>query len=124
VARALQVLVACQQHIGLQKIGSAHLWVPNCRAFTGYTYIDPDQAYQQSLPSKGFGPCRHHDSYAHVAGMFSSVSSHTAAIIRATVLAIGVSIDKPEGDPKRRVAIINDIGTVPVYSKPYPAKDS
>ena len=46
----------------------------------------------------------------------------TAAIIRATVLAIGVSLDKPEDDPERRVAIIDDagreIGTVPVYSKP------
>src|SRR6476620_468457 len=46
----------------------------------------------------------------------------TDAIIRAMVLAIGVSLDKPEDDPDRRVAIINDagreIGTVPVYSKP------
>jgi hypothetical protein len=46
----------------------------------------------------------------------------TAAIIRATVLAIGVSLDTPEDDPERRVAIINDagreIGTVPVYSRP------
>jgi hypothetical protein len=42
--------------------------------------------------------------------------------IMATVLAIGVSLDKPEDDPERRIAIINDagreIGTVPVYSKP------
>jgi hypothetical protein len=46
----------------------------------------------------------------------------TAAIIRATVLAIGVSLDTPADDPERRIAIINDagheIGTVPVYSKP------
>ena len=46
----------------------------------------------------------------------------TDAIIRAMVLAIGVSLDKPEDDPERRIAIINDagreIGTVPVYSKP------
>jgi hypothetical protein len=45
-----------------------------------------------------------------------------AAIIRATVLAIGVSLDKPEDDPERHIAIINDqghkIGEVPVYSKP------
>jgi hypothetical protein len=38
------------------------------------------------------------------------------------VLAVGVSLDKPEDDPERRVAIINDagheIGTVPVYSRP------
>ena len=46
----------------------------------------------------------------------------TAALIRASVLAIGVSLDKPEVDPERRVAVINDagqeIGTVPVYFKP------
>jgi len=46
----------------------------------------------------------------------------TDAIIRAAVLAIGVSLDKPEDDPERRIAIINDqgreIGTVPVYSRP------
>jgi hypothetical protein len=45
-----------------------------------------------------------------------------AAIIRATVLAIGVSLDQPEDDPERRIAIINEegreIGAVPVYSKP------
>jgi len=45
-----------------------------------------------------------------------------AAIIRARILAIGISLDKPEDDPERRVAVINDegreIGTVPVYSKP------
>jgi hypothetical protein len=32
----------------------------------------------------------------------------TDAIIRATVLAMGVSLDKPEDDPERRIAIIND----------------
>ena len=46
----------------------------------------------------------------------------TDAIIKATVLAIGVALDKPADDPERRIAIINDagreIGTVPVYSKP------
>jgi hypothetical protein len=46
----------------------------------------------------------------------------TDAIIRATVLAIGVSLDTPKDDPERRIAIINDagheIGTVPVYSRP------
>jgi hypothetical protein len=53
------------------------------------------------------------------------------ALIQAAVLAIGVSIDKPEDDPERRIAIINDagheIGNVPVYSKPSyknPAKRS
>ena len=46
----------------------------------------------------------------------------TDAIIRATVLAIGVSLDTPEDDPERRIAIINDagreIGNVPVYIRP------
>ena len=41
---------------------------------------------------------------------------------RGSVLAIGVSLDKPEDDPERLIAIINDqgreIGTVPVYSTP------
>jgi hypothetical protein len=45
-----------------------------------------------------------------------------AAIIRATVLAVGVSLDRPKDDPERQIAIINDqgrkIGNVPVYSKP------
>jgi len=51
------------------------------------------------------------------------------AIVRAAVLAVGVSLDTPKDDPERRVAIINDqgceIGTVPVYSEPsleHPAK--
>jgi hypothetical protein len=55
----------------------------------------------------------------------------TDAIIRAGVLAIGVSLDQPEDDPKRHIAIINDegrkIGNVPVYSRPSyenPAKTS
>ena len=38
------------------------------------------------------------------------------AVVRASVLAIGDSFDKPEDDPERRIAIINDdgreIGTV------------
>jgi hypothetical protein len=45
-----------------------------------------------------------------------------AAGIRATVLAVGISLDKPEDDPERGIAIIDDqgrkIGNVPVYSKP------
>jgi hypothetical protein len=45
-----------------------------------------------------------------------------SAIIRATVLAVGISLDQPEDDPERHIAIINDrghkIGEVPVYSKP------
>jgi hypothetical protein len=46
----------------------------------------------------------------------------TDAVIKATVLAIGAAFDKPEDDPERRIAIINDegreIANVPVYSKP------
>jgi hypothetical protein len=46
----------------------------------------------------------------------------TAAIIRATVLAVGVSLGKPEDGPERRITIINDagreIGNEPVCSKP------
>jgi hypothetical protein len=46
----------------------------------------------------------------------------TDAIFKAAVLAIGFSLDAPEDDPERRIAIINDegreVGTVPVYSKP------
>ena len=42
--------------------------------------------------------------------------------LRLCSLAIGVSLDKPEADPHRRVAIIDDagheIGTVPAHSKP------
>jgi hypothetical protein len=45
-----------------------------------------------------------------------------AAIIRARVLAIGISLDTPEDAPERQITIINDqghkIGNVPVYSKP------
>ncbi len=45
-----------------------------------------------------------------------------AAIEKARVLAIGVSLDKPEVDPKRHIAVINDAGReisrMPVYSKP------
>jgi hypothetical protein len=46
----------------------------------------------------------------------------TDALIEAAVLAIGVSLDKPEDDPERRITVINDqgheVGRVPVYSKP------
>jgi hypothetical protein len=52
----------------------------------------------------------------------SFCDNDTAAIIMATVLAVGISLDTPDDDPERRVAIINDagheIGTVPVYSTP------
>ena len=45
-----------------------------------------------------------------------------AAIAKARVIAIGVSLDKPAVDPKRRIAVLNgsreQIFSVPVYSKP------
>ena len=44
------------------------------------------------------------------------------AIERAKVIAIGVSIDKPEIDPARHISVLNEarieIFKVPVYSKP------
>jgi hypothetical protein len=44
------------------------------------------------------------------------------AIARAEAIAIVVSIDKPEVDPKRHIAVLNEskeeIFKVPVYSKP------
>ena len=44
------------------------------------------------------------------------------ALVRAAVLAIGVSLDKPAVDPTRRISVLNadraEISSVPVYSKP------
>jgi hypothetical protein len=44
------------------------------------------------------------------------------AIARAKVIAIGVSIDKPEVDPTRHISVLNEarveIFKAPVYSKP------
>jgi hypothetical protein len=45
-----------------------------------------------------------------------------AAIAKAKVIAIGVSLDKPAVDPERHIAVLNEsrveIFKVPVYSKP------
>ena len=45
-----------------------------------------------------------------------------AAIAKAKVIAIGVSLDKPAVDPKRHIAVLNgsrqQIFSVPVYSEP------
>jgi hypothetical protein len=42
--------------------------------------------------------------------------------MRATVLAIGISIDTPKDDLERQIAVVNDegckIGYVPEYSEP------
>jgi len=44
------------------------------------------------------------------------------AIAKASVIAIGVSLDQPAVDPERHIAVLNDsrkeIFRVPVYSKP------
>jgi len=52
----------------------------------------------------------------------STFKDDSAAIEKARVLAIGVSLDKPAVDPTRRIAVLNadrdEISTVPVYSKP------
>src|ERR1700738_1946928 len=52
----------------------------------------------------------------------SDCKNDSAAIEKARVLAIGVSLDKPAVDPTRRIAVLDasrdEISTVPVYSKP------
>jgi hypothetical protein len=52
----------------------------------------------------------------------SNCKNDTAAIEKARVLAIGVSLEKPAVDPTRRISVQNadrtEISTVPVYSKP------
>ena len=51
----------------------------------------------------------------------SDCESDKDAIEKAKVLAVGVALDKPEVDPKRRIAVVdgggNEISSVPVYSK-------
>ena len=50
------------------------------------------------------------------------LKSDDAAIAKAEVLAIGVSLDKPAVDPERHIVVLNgsrdEIFRVPVYSKP------
>jgi hypothetical protein len=52
----------------------------------------------------------------------SDCENDTAAMEKARVLAIGVSLDKPAVDPTRRISVLNadraEIATVPVYSRP------
>jgi hypothetical protein len=52
----------------------------------------------------------------------SDWKNDAAAIEKARVLAIGVSLDKPAVDPTRRISVLNadrvEISTVPIYSKP------
>jgi hypothetical protein len=62
------------------------------------------------------------DGHRLVDASGSDCKNDTAAIEKAKVLAIGVSLDKPAVDPTRRIAVLNadktEISTVPVYSKP------
>jgi hypothetical protein len=52
----------------------------------------------------------------------SEFKNDDAAIAKAKVIAIGVSLDKPAVNPKRHIAVLNglreEIFRVPVYSKP------
>ena len=52
----------------------------------------------------------------------SDLKNDDAAIAKAKVIAIGVSLDKPAVDPKRHIAVLNgsreQIFSVPVYSRP------
>jgi hypothetical protein len=52
----------------------------------------------------------------------SNCKNDTAAIEKARVLAIGVSLDKPAVDPTRRISVLDadrqEIYAVSVYSKP------
>ena len=52
----------------------------------------------------------------------SEFKNDDAAIAKAKVIAIGVSLDKPAVDPERHIAVLNnlreEIFRVPVYSKP------
>jgi hypothetical protein len=52
----------------------------------------------------------------------SDCKNDIAAMEKARVLAIGVSLDKPAVDPTRRISVLNadrtEISKVPVYSKP------
>jgi hypothetical protein len=52
----------------------------------------------------------------------SNCKNDAAAIEKAMVIAIGVSLDKPAVDPTRRISVQDadrvEISSVPVYSKP------
>jgi hypothetical protein len=52
----------------------------------------------------------------------SDCENDAAAIEKARVLAIGVSLDKSAVDPMRRISVLDadrvEISTLPVYSKP------
>jgi hypothetical protein len=62
------------------------------------------------------------DSYRLVDLAGLNFTDDSAAIEKAKVIAIGVSLDKPAVDLTRRIAVLNadrhEIFSVPVYSKP------
>ena len=62
------------------------------------------------------------DGHRLVDQLGSDFKNDSAAIEKAKILAIGVSLDKPAVDPTRRIAVLNadrdEISTVPVYSRP------
>jgi hypothetical protein len=79
------------------------------------------------IGSVGGGRCHIIISISRMATRFVDASgldlrNDDAAIAKAKVLAIGVSLDKPEVDPTRHIAVLNasreQIFSVPVYSKP------
>ena len=62
------------------------------------------------------------DGHSLVDPCGSEFKNDDAAIAKAKVIAIGVSLDKPAVDPERHIAVLNEsreeIFKVPVYSKP------
>jgi hypothetical protein len=62
------------------------------------------------------------DGYGLVDLLGSEFKNDDAAIAKAKVIAIGVSLDKPAVNPKRHIAVLNglreEIFRLPVYSKP------
>jgi hypothetical protein len=54
-----------------------------------------------------------------------NLKNDAEAFAKAKVMAIGVSLDKPEVDPTRRIVVIDNAGqeifSEPVYSKPVAA---
>jgi hypothetical protein len=62
------------------------------------------------------------DGHRFVDPSGSDFKNDDAAIAKAKVLAIGVSLDRPAVDPERHIVVLNEsreeIFKVPVYSKP------
>ena len=62
------------------------------------------------------------DGHRFVDPSGSDFKNDDAAIAKAKVIAIGVSLDKPAVDPERHIAVLHESReenfSVPVYSKP------